>query len=289
MSLRRSLLTLSAAAALAAGCGSENGTSADRSGSGTPQAAADPGLQHIHGLGVSGDTLFIATHTGLWTAAEGQTTVRRFGASRQDIMGFSVLAEGRFLGSGHPGPDQADLPPNLGLIESPDGGRNWKSLSLLGEADFHVLESAGRHVYGVNSADGALMVSADAGRAWQKRTPPAAIFSIAIDPRAPQHILASTERGLFSSNNAGHSWRPLRDDLAGLLAWPTPQQLYLVDGDGAIQLSPDGGRTWRSTGNTGGQPAAFIAHGNDLYAALADGTVKRSTDRGRTWTLRAAP
>jgi photosystem II stability/assembly factor-like uncharacterized protein len=289
VSLRRSLLTLSAAAALAAGCGGGNGTGADRSGSGAPQTAADPGLEHIHGLGVSGNTLFIATHTGLWTAPAGQTTARRVGTSRQDIMGLSVLAEDRFLGSGHPGPDQADLPPNLGLIESPDGGRTWKSISLLGEADFHVLASAGRHVYGVNSADGALMVSSDAGRNWQKRSPPAAVFSIAIDPRAPQHILASTERGLFSSNMAGHSWRPVRDDLAGLLAWPTPQRLYLVGGDGAIQLSPDGGHTWRSTGSIGGQPAAFIADGNALYAALADATVKRSTDRGRTWTLRAAP
>jgi photosystem II stability/assembly factor-like uncharacterized protein len=159
---------------------------------------------------------------------------------------------------------------------------------LLGEADFHVLQSAGQHVYGINSADGALMVSTDAGQAWQKRTPPADVFSIAIDPRSAARILASTERGLFSSNDAGQSWRLVRDDLAGLLAWPTAQRLYLVDGNGTIQLSGDGGRKWRPTGGVGGQPAAFIAHGADLYAALGDGTVKRSTDSGRTWTLRAA-
>jgi hypothetical protein len=279
------LMTLSAAAVLVAGCGGKN----DPVASGTPESAADPGLQHIHGLGVSGNTLFIATHTGLWTAPEGQTTVRRFGTSRQDIMGFSVLAEGHFLGSGHPGSDQADLPPNLGLIESPDGGRTWKSISLLGDADFHVLESSGRHVYGVSSADGLLMVSSDAGRNWQRRTPPAAVFSLAINPRAAERILASTERGLFTSDNGGQSWRPVGGNLAGLVAWPTPQRLYLVDGDGAVQLSADGGHHWQATGDIGGQPAAFIADGNDLYAALADATVKRSTDRGRTWTLRAAP
>ena len=42
-------------------------------------------------------------------------------------------------------------------------------------------------------------------------------------------------------------------------------------------------------GSIGGQPAAFIAHGRDLYAALADATVVRSTDGGRTWTVRATP
>jgi hypothetical protein len=118
----RRLLIVSIAAALLAGCGGKNATRSDTPGSDAPQATSDPGLQHIHGLGVSGDTLYIATHTGLWITSAGQTQARRFGPSRQDIMGFSILAESRFLGSGHPGTDQADLPPNLGLTESPDAG-----------------------------------------------------------------------------------------------------------------------------------------------------------------------
>jgi photosystem II stability/assembly factor-like uncharacterized protein len=133
------------------------------------------------------------------------------------------------------------------------------------------------------------MVSTDAGHARQKRTPPAGVFSLAIDPRAPTHIVASTERGLFSSTNAGESWRPVRNDLGGLLAWPTAQRLYLVDANGTMQLSGDGGRRWHSSGGVGSQPAAFIAHETDLYVGLGDGTVRRSADGGRSWTLRAAP
>jgi len=87
-------------------------------------------MEHIHGLGVRGDTLSIATHAGLWSAPAGQTKATPVGASRQDIMGFSVLGPARFIGSGHPGPGP-DLPPNLGLIESRDGGKSWKSISLL--------------------------------------------------------------------------------------------------------------------------------------------------------------
>jgi hypothetical protein len=289
MRRRRLALALAVAAALvAAGCGGDDGGAIEAPDE--PAAtSSDPGLEHIHGLGVRDDTLYIATHTGLWTAPDGQTKAKRLGESRQDIMGFSVLDEDRFIGSGHPDPSQADMPPNLGLIESRDGGRTWRNVSLLGEADFHVLESAGRRVYGVNSADGALMVSSDGGRSWDERMPPAAVFSLAVDPGSPDHVVVSTERGVFRSPNGGKGWRPLSGDVAGLLAWPTADRLYLVGADGAVQRSGDGGRNWQPVGSIGGQPAAFIAHESDLYAALHDGTVTRSTDGGSSWSLRAAP
>jgi len=115
------------------------------------------------------------------------------------------------------------------------------------------------------------------------------MFGLGIDPHDRDWVVASTERGIFTSSNAGRSWRPLRDDLAGLLAWLAAGRLYMVDGDGQVQLSPDRGRTWSMVGTIGGEPAAFIAHGDDLYAALADATVRRSTDGGRSWTVRATP
>ncbi|MGH2970416.1 MAG: F510_1955 family glycosylhydrolase [Solirubrobacteraceae bacterium] len=274
-------------AAFLAGCG---GDGSEPSGA-PPESAGNSseGLAHIHGLGVSDDKLYIATHYGLWIAPRGQLKARRFSNSRQDIMGFSLVSENRFIGSGHPDPADSGQPPNLGLIESRDGGRTWKNVSLLGEADFHVLEAAGNQVYGVNSADGRLMASADGARSWQARTPPAGVFGLAIDERDPRRVVASTEKGVFASPNAGRGWRPLRDDVGGLLAWPRPDALYLLGADGAVQVSRDGGREWNPTGNIGGQPAAFIAHRDELYAALHDGTVKVSTDGGKTWTLRAIP
>jgi photosystem II stability/assembly factor-like uncharacterized protein len=215
--------------------------------------------------------------------------MRRIGDSEQDIMGFSVVGADRFIGSGHPDPNDTGSPPNLGLIESRDGGKTWKNISLLGEADFHVLQSSGERIYGFNGIEGRLMVSTDGGRQWARRTPPAAMFDLAIDPRDPDHIAASTERGIFSSADAGKTWRPRRDDTAGLLAWPAPDRLYLVDGQGQVQRSSDGGRHWESTGSIGGQPVAFMAHESELYVALTDSTVKRSTDGGASWSLRATP
>jgi hypothetical protein len=258
------------------------------------QAEQPPGDQpesvhHMHGLGVgpSNGKLYVATHTGLFEAADGEQQLHRVGDSKQDIMGFSVVDADRFIGSGHPDPSDTGSPPNLGLIESRDGGRTWKNISLLGKADFHVLQSSGERIYGFNGIAGRLMVSTDGGHQWAQRTPPAAMFDLAIDPGDPDHIVASTERGVFSSADAGKTWRPRRDDTAGLLAWPAPDRLYLVDAQGRVERSADGGREWQSTGRIGGQPVAFMAHESELYVALVDSTVKRSTDGGARWNLRA--
>jgi photosystem II stability/assembly factor-like uncharacterized protein len=117
----------------------------------------------------------------------------------------------------------------------------------------------------------------------------APVFSLAIDPRDPDTVVAATERGLYTSTDAGRAWQALRPDTAGLLAWPARDALYLVEGTGAVQVSANAGRRWQPAGSIGGEPAAFIAEGDDLYVALADATVKRSADGGRTWSVRAAP
>ncbi len=275
-----------AATTVLAACGGDDPTLA---GGDAESASLQEGsaLEHIHGLGINpaDGQLFIATHNGLFTASEGDTTPSKVGETTQDIMGFSVTGANRFIGSGHPALDQ-NLPPHLGLIESRDGGKTWKNISLLGDADFHVLESAGNRVYGFDGTQGRLMVSSDGGRNWQQRTPPAGVFGLAIDPDNSSRVVASTERGLFVSKNEGRDWRPLSQDLAGLLVWPNRERLYLIDAQGQVQVSSNGGTSWRTRGDIGGQPVAFMAHDADLYAALVDGTVKRSTDGGATWTVR---
>lgn len=100
--------------------------------------------------------------------------------------------------------------------------------------------------------------------------------------------MVSTDEGLFSSRNAGETWRALQPGAVGLLSWPEPDTLFWLDAQGAARVSGDAGLTWRKTGGTiGGQPVAFADHRTDLYAGLADGTVKHSPDGGRSWTVRA--
>ena len=248
---------------------------------------AEPGAEHIHGLGINpaDRSLMVATHYGLFRARPGERQARRVGDGYQDTMGFTVVGPDRFLGSGHPDVQSRDLPPLLGLIRSTDAGRSWSPVSMLGKADFPVLRAAGRRVYGFDASNARLLVSDDGGRRWAERPPPEPLVDLAIDPRDPDRVVASGQRGLFASPSAGRGWRPLTDQRAGLLAW-TDEGLVLVDGAGRVHRSGDGGASWKAVGELGGQPAALAAHGNELYAGLHTNAVKVSRDAGATWTTR---
>lgn len=270
------LLLLATGAALWLGaCGQEAG---DESAVGASE------ISHVHGLGVDpgDDDLHVATHSGLFRSADGSATLERVGQGAQDTMGFTVVGPDRFLGSGHPGPGE-DGPSSLGLIESDDGGETWSPVSLSGEADFHVLRSGPGRVYGFNGLEGSLMISEDDGREWERVAPPAPLIDLAIDPRDPDRLLGSTERGLSLSSDGGRSWRPVSDQV-GLLAWPEPRTLFMIDGSGQVQRAGAPQGTWRRVGEIGGPPAALTAaDARRLFAAAADGGVMRSSDGGSTW------
>ena len=275
-----------AAVALAA-CGE------DPPGQQQAPAVSDPGPIHVHGLGVDpGDgALFIATHTGLFRTPAGETTAERVGDRYQDTMGFTVIGPNHFLGSGHPdGRDR--LPPFLGLVESTDAGESWEPVSLLGRADFHVLEAAGARVYGFGSdfesRRSQFLVSGDGGRNWAERQVPEPFVALAIDPDDPDRVVASDGIGLYASTDAGRRWQK-RGEPGGLLAWPEDGELTRVTASGQAARSGDAGRTWRRAGMVGGKPSAFDGAGGDLIVALHDGTVKQSSDGGRTWAVRSRP
>lgn len=263
-------------------------------GGGGEPASNEIGPIHVHGLGVNpaDDALFVATHTGLYRLAEDSSELERVGDDFQDTMGFTVVGPDRFLGSGHPDA-RMDLPPYLGLIESTDAGEEWRPVSLLGEADFHVLEAAGDHVYGFGSDFESrreqFLVSDDGGLRWRSRQAPESLLSLAINPGDPNQIVASGGRTLFRSDDAGGSWQPLAGE-PGLLTWPTPDSLYLVDKAGNVATSEGTESRWNVVGALGGRPAAFEADdGGTLYAALHDGTITESDDGGQTWEELSGP
>ncbi len=117
---------LSMAVALLASCSSTwNQTASDA-------AAAGEEFGHIHSLDVNpaDDTLYVASHHGVF--ALGADGFERVGEERFDAMSFTIADADRFLMSGHPEPG-AGGPAHLGLSESTDSGRTWRSLSLEGD------------------------------------------------------------------------------------------------------------------------------------------------------------
>ena len=274
--LARATATAVVVGLVGVGCGQDRG--------GQSIGSADGG--HIHGVGVNpaDGAVFVASHNGLFRAARGDRQARPVGSSGKDVMGFSIVGPDRFLGSGHPG-DFENLPPNLGLIASSDAGKSFQPVSLLGEVDFHLLRGAGTRVYGSDSSSGRFLVSRDTGRSWKEQRPPGQLIDLAIHPRDPDRVLASTDSGLFASSNGGLGWRPLGKQIA-LLAWSTPDRLFALDQEGSVAVSADGGRRFRATSDVPGEPVAFSATANELHVALSDNRVMHSADGGATWSLR---
>lgn len=278
MTARLALVSLMAATALG-GCGDDAPRTI------MPSVDPDREIAHIHGLGInpSDDSLVIATHTGLFRAPPGSERVSRIGDRRQDTMGFTIVGPDRFLGSGHPDA-RDDLPPLLGLIRSDDGGEEWEPVSLLGEADFHVLRAQDSHIYGVDSQSGVLLVSSNGGADWRRREPPGVLLDVAIDPADPDRVVASGERGLLLSRDAGASWRPLSTRVVGLLAWT--DSLIVIDSRGGVFKAAGETAELKRVGHVDGQPAALAVHERQLLLATHDNRVLTSDDGGRAWTER---
>jgi photosystem II stability/assembly factor-like uncharacterized protein len=254
----------------------------------SPMPGDDPGVVHVHGLGIdpADGTLFAATHLGLFRIPENGTATRV--ANRyQDTMGFTVVGPHDFLGSGHPDLDEdtgKNVPPLLGLIESTDAGETWKRLSLLGEADFHGLQYAHGTVYGYDSTNGRFMVSTDR-KHWETRST-GQLVAFAVSPADADVILATTPNGLQRSTDGGRTWTPAPSPTVQLLHWADPTHLWALSPSGQVLLSADGGTTFDVKGNLPGPPEAITADGDRLYAAVQRNGIFTSTDGGKTWTVR---
>ncbi|MEF9886750.1 F510_1955 family glycosylhydrolase [Streptomyces sp. P9-A4] len=271
------LATLSLAVALTA-CSADADTG----------AATDPGaaLSHIHGLGLRGDTLYVATHQGLHTpGADGRPTP--VGDRRDDFMGFTVTPDGTFLASGHPAPGAAG-PADLGLVASTDAGITWREKSLGGEVDFHALDTASDStVYGYDSANGLLRVSTD-GVTWEDRaTLPA--LDIAVSPTAPGTVLATTESGVVRSTDGGRTFAPGAGRVLAYVSWGAPGALFGVGPDGVLFRGTAGGTVWTRVSTVpGGAPQALtVVDARRLLVATQDG-VYESRDAGVRFERRVA-
>jgi len=270
--------------AVTAGCADEQGLPAT-------EPDVEPGIGHVHGLGVNpaDDALYAATHFGLWVADDGR--LERVGDAHHDLMGFTVLGEDRFVASGHPLPEE-DVPIHLGLIVSDDGGHTWRSASLMGEADFHALERTDRGLYGYDATGAQLLHSRD-GTDWEPRATDVRFPALAVDPDDHTHLLAAradsaaeSDTELVRSRDGGRTWEPVDAPAPVQLSWSAPDRLFLVDDHGRVHHSRDGGDEWSQQGSLPTPPGALLDHDELLYADAED-RILVSDDGGSSWAVHA--
>jgi photosystem II stability/assembly factor-like uncharacterized protein len=295
------LLLLGAAALVACGGDDDEPAGEPASRLAVPWLDPDGEFPVVGSLAVNpaDGVLWMATNTGLFRVPDGAARPERVtgtlttpdGAgkiSAQLVVQF--VGPDELLGSGHPAAEETGLPTVLGLIRSDDAARSWTSVSELGGADFHAIEVSGDRIAGALSGQSQVFVSEDRGRTWTTRAAPRALIDLAVDPDAPDRWAATTSDGVYLSDDAGGSWRPVDVTPNSYLAWPAADTLYRLDPGGPLKRSSDGGRRWEDVGDTGGEPQALAAADPEtLYAALLDGTVKRSADGGRSWTSVVSP
>ena len=256
----------------------------------TGTAFDDPGMGHVHGLGVdpaSGDVL-AATHTGLFRLQEGAEP-ERVADRWQDTMAFTVDGD-RLLGSGHPD-GREDLPVHLGLVESTDAGETWQPVSLLGEADLHALTVDGTDVHGWDSVTGTVLRSADGGRSWTSGARLDGVADLAVLPGAGG-LLATTAAGLLVSTDGGQGFDrydpeppTMLTQLASRPGTPQPVVGVGVEGEGDVWSLTDG--SWERVGTVGRAVTAFTVTPDGSMLASTDSAILVSTDQGQTWQQRA--
>ena len=281
------ILIAACVASTLVGCGAAK--EEDTGAASSDLAAADEKvLGHVHGLGVdpADDTLYVASHYGVFRVEEG--TAERVADRWQDTMGFVVVGPGHFLGSGHPD-ERENLPPSLGLIESTDAGETWDPVSLLGEADLHSIELVGDLIYAYDSTSQALIVTNDRQR-WQAIAQLLPLFDIAVNPADPETVYATTSAGELVRSANGAEPSPVYGSPKGLVVidWQPDGPLVGVTKNGTVMTSLDGESDWTEAGRLDGAIQALDASPGRWHAATETG-VYESTDDGATWDVVLEP
>lgn len=273
------LLTILVAAAplgvVACGRGEDGGVQA-RPGIGRAQAlAVDPA-----------GAILVGTDRGLFRVTR-RGTLRRVGALERDVTGLAFARDGALLSSGHPAPGQPG-PGDLGLERSDNGGLSWRSVSLRGQADLHLLCASGRRVYGLNTTTGTIMAGRDGGHVWETRSTPPGINDLAVDPNAPAALVGSSDSALWRSTDGAETWSRTNGP-PGAVAWLSSGRVVVASVDARLHESRDRGRSWTIVGRVPAPLVALAERRDTLLGLLANGSVVATADRGGRWRLVAEP
>ena len=240
----------------------------------TPVATGAESISHIHQIDLYKDEVLLGTHEGVMKLGPGGS-FSRVGNDPFDVMGMAIL-DGVIYASGHPFAGDS-RPPLLGLLDSKDGGKTWRQVSLKGEVDFHLLEVSPHAIIGGDSAGGKLFFSTNKGVKWSIRGKN--IFEdIALSPESSEVAFGISNGKLMKSIDGLKTWK-LQKPLGSFsqIAW-IAETIFLSSGKQLLQ-SNNGGKSWKSAykfkANIGVVKAnstlVIVTVGNKVYQSINGG------------------
>lgn len=205
--------------------------------------------------------------------------------------------EGRLLAGTSSGQVYASV--DGGASWSPSGARvalpGWVVSDLV--FDPHRRDRVWAAVWSLWGSSGAVMVSVDGGRRWERRDgglPDRQVYAVALARDREGVVYAATRAGVWGSDDEGRSWRHLTagrpeiGKVTSLLVDPwRPEVVYAGTWRRAYR-SDDRGRTWRGIFDgmvLDSEVFAMVpgpAGEGELWASTC-GWVYRGRDRGRVW------
>ena len=200
------------------------------------------------------NTLVMAGHQVFMRGENGGATWKSINTNLpdQDIHGFAVSPANPSAGSGQAPKTFFAFIVSYGLWRSDDAGATWALVSkelpdtVLALA---VVPTSPETLY-AGTLDKGLLKSADGGKTWKPVTGLSTQMAsgLAQDPREPRLLFAGTEGGLYRSNVDGTSWTwfglPDKDIAAIAISPANPSRMLVVDAQGRVYRSEDGGATW---------------------------------------------
>lgn len=189
---------------------------------------------------------------GLFRSRNGGLAWRESGTGLPDCAIQSIVLSPEFITDGtlYVGTE------NDGVYISNDGGVNWtRAGSQLAGMSVNCLSVLpAKHAPSsllFAGTEAGIYVSLDAGASW-RASASADFLALALATGGEKTIFAASYReGLFSSSECGLRWKPLGATSIAAHVPPLVKKspanfLYMLDVDGALVLSADGGRNWQT-------------------------------------------
>lgn len=222
------------------------------------------------------------------------------------LVALVFIGQGCVSLSGDKGPNTSGP---AGVFISTDKGEDWQHLTALPEAD-GIKSIANVSVYKIYedpqdvntmylaTRGQGLYYTYDNGKTWQRPNNAVLqnsfIYGVAVHPKDKCTIFVTNGTQVFRSNDCSRSWEEVyRESRSGVgvtsLSFEqfAPHRLYMLEDNGDLLQSLDGGQSWTIVQRFLGEPVHVETNKFEqgtIYITTRNKGIYRSKDAGASWT-----